>query len=86
MEETDRNNITIDHRNVIKKLQNSYSLNFDELYMEVDGNFPNHPADPSDPANLRELKEYIISKNTKSRFRPSSIPIKIDVDIKRFLD
>ena len=48
---------------VIEKLQNSYNLNFDELYMEVDGNFPNHPADPSDPANLKELKELVISKN-----------------------
>ena len=48
---------------VIEKIHNSYNLNFDELYMEVDGNFPNHPADPSDPANLRELKELVISKN-----------------------
>ena len=48
---------------VIQKLHNSYNMNFDELYMEVDGNFPNHPADPSDPANLRELKELVISKN-----------------------
>ncbi len=48
---------------VIEELHNSYNLNFDELYMEVDGNFPNHPADPSDPSNLRELKELVISKN-----------------------
>ena len=48
---------------VIGKLKNSYSLNFDELYMEVDGNFPNHPADPSDPENLKELKELVISSN-----------------------
>ena len=48
---------------VIEELHSSYKLNFDELYMEVDGNFPNHPADPSDPANLRELKELVISKN-----------------------
>ena len=48
---------------VIEELHNSYKLNFDELYMEVDGNFPNHPADPSDPENLRELKELVISKN-----------------------
>ena len=48
---------------VIEYLHNSYNLNFDELYMEVDGNFPNHPADPSDPENLRELKELVISKN-----------------------
>ena len=48
---------------VMEELHNSYNLNFDELYMEVDGNFPNHPADPSDPANLRELRELVISKN-----------------------
>jgi len=48
---------------VIEKLKKSYSLNFDELYMDVDGNFPNHPADPSDPANLQELKELVISRN-----------------------
>ncbi len=48
---------------VIEKLKNSYNLNFDELYMEVDGNFPNHPADPSDPENLKELKELVISRD-----------------------
>ncbi len=48
---------------VIGELNSSYDLNFDELYMEVDGNFPNHPADPSDPENLKELKELVISKN-----------------------
>jgi len=62
------NNFVIDAGNgalgsVIEKLKNSYSLNFDELYMDVDGNFPNHPADPSDPANLKELKELVISRN-----------------------
>ena len=48
---------------VIEKLDASYNLNFDELYMEVDGNFPNHPADPSDPENLEELKDLVISRN-----------------------
>ena len=48
---------------VIEKIKNSYGLNFDELYMDVDGNFPNHPADPSDPSNLKELKELVISRN-----------------------
>ena len=48
---------------VIEKLKNSYNLNFDELYMDVDGNFPNHPADPSNPENLKELKELVISRN-----------------------
>jgi len=48
---------------VIEKLENSYNLNFDSLYMDVDGNFPNHPADPSDENNLKELKALVIEKN-----------------------
>ena len=31
--------------------------------MDVDGNFPNHPADPSDENNLLDLKEKVISLN-----------------------
>ena len=48
---------------VIKSLKNSYNLNFDALYMDVDGNFPNHPADPSDENNLKELKALVIENN-----------------------
>ena len=48
---------------VIEKLEKSYNLNFDSLYMDVDGNFPNHPADPSDENNLKELKALVIEKN-----------------------
>ena len=48
---------------VIEKLENSYNLNFESLYMDVDGNFPNHPADPSDENNLKELKALVIEKN-----------------------
>ena len=29
--------------------------------MDIDGNFPNHPADPSDINNLKELRELVIS-------------------------
>jgi len=47
---------------VIKSLKNSYNLNFDALYMDVDGNFPNHPADPSDENNLKEIKALVIEK------------------------
>tara|TARA_X000000368_G_scaffold35036_1_gene25647 strand:+ start:3394 stop:4734 length:1341 start_codon:yes stop_codon:yes gene_type:complete len=46
---------------VIDDLKNSYNLNFKGLYMDVDGNFPNHPADPSDINNLKELRELVIS-------------------------
>ena len=48
---------------VIEEIESCYNLNFDKLYFDVDGNFPNHPADPSDPANLQELKELVISRN-----------------------
>ena len=47
---------------VIKSLKNAYNLNFDALYMDVDGNFPNHPADPSDENNLKEIKALVIEK------------------------
>jgi phosphomannomutase len=30
-----------------------------ELYFELDGSFPNHPADPLDPANLVDLQEAV---------------------------
>jgi phosphomannomutase len=30
-----------------------------ELYFELDGNFPNHPADPLDPANLVDLQQVM---------------------------
>ena len=46
---------------VIDDLKNSYNLNFEGLYMDIDGNFPNHPADPSDINNLKELRELVIS-------------------------
>ncbi len=48
---------------VIEKLENSYNFNFKGLYMDVDGNFPNHPADPSDENNLQELKAQVIKNN-----------------------
>ncbi len=31
----------------------------DELYCEVDGQFPNHHPDPADPANLRDLTAHL---------------------------
>ncbi len=48
---------------VLEYLKSSYDLNFDGLYLDVDGNFPNHPADPSDINNLMELKDLVISGN-----------------------
>lgn len=31
----------------------------EELYFELDGSFPNHPANPLDPANLRDLQAAV---------------------------
>jgi phosphomannomutase len=31
----------------------------EELYFELDGTFPNHPANPLDPANLRDLQAAV---------------------------
>ncbi len=66
---------------VIKDLQNSYNLNFDALYLEVDGNFPNHPADPSDENNLKELRDLVI--NNKKAF---GVAFDGDADRAVFLD
>ena len=48
---------------IIEDLSKSFSLNFEGLYMEVDGNFPNHPADPSNEDNLTDLKNKVLSQN-----------------------
>ena len=33
----------------------------EQLYFELDGTFPNHPADPIDPANLVDLCDAVVS-------------------------
>jgi phosphomannomutase len=33
-----------------------------QLYFELDGTFPNHPADPLDPANLRDLSARVVAE------------------------
>ncbi len=48
---------------IIEDLSESFSLNFEGLYIEVDGNFPNHPADPSNEDNLLDLKNKVVSQN-----------------------
>ena len=35
----------------------------ESIYLEVDGNFPNHPADPSDESNLTDLKNLVIDND-----------------------
>jgi phosphomannomutase/phosphoglucomutase len=36
--------------------------NVEEMYCDIDGNFPNHHPDPSQPENLKELIEQVVSK------------------------
>ncbi len=33
-----------------------------ELFFELDGSFPNHPANPIEPENLRDLQELVVSR------------------------
>jgi len=39
-----------------------YKFDCEKLYMEVDGNFPNHPADPSNIENLKEIIKLVQEK------------------------
>jgi phosphomannomutase/phosphoglucomutase len=39
----------------VAKLYRQLGCDVDEMYCEVDGNFPNHHPDPSDPRNLQDL-------------------------------
>ena len=48
---------------VIKSLSSAYDLNYEGIYMDVDGDFPNHPADPSNPENLVELVNLVLQNN-----------------------
>jgi phosphomannomutase len=48
---------------VIDSLSSKYGLNYEGIYMDVDGTFPNHPADPSNPKNLGELVNLVLEKN-----------------------
>ena len=47
---------------VFDNLNNIYKFNTKSIYLEVDGNFPNHPADPSDENNLTDLKSLLSYK------------------------
>ena len=48
---------------VFDDLDTIYSFNYSPIYLEVDGNFPNHPADPSDEKNLEDLKNLVLENN-----------------------
>jgi phosphomannomutase len=48
---------------IFDELAKIYNFNCDELYMDVDGNFPNHPADPSNKENLQEIIKLVEDNN-----------------------
>ena len=48
---------------VFDSLNNIYKFNTKSIYLEVDGNFPNHPADPSDETNLTDLKKLVVDND-----------------------
>ena len=48
---------------IFDTLNNIYKFNVKSIYLEVDGNFPNHPADPSDESNLTDLKNLVIDND-----------------------
>ncbi len=53
-------NIAIDAGNgmagaILPQILPKLSIKADELYFELDGTFPNHPANPQDPKNLQDL-------------------------------
>jgi len=47
---------------IFENLSIIYGFDCEELYMEVDGNFPNHPADPSNKDNLIEIIKLVQEK------------------------
>ena len=47
---------------IFEEISAIYKFNCEKLYMEVDGNFPNHPADPSNNENLKEIIKLVQEK------------------------
>ncbi len=47
---------------IFEDLSTIYSFDCEKLYIEVDGNFPNHPADPSNKNNLKEIIKLVQEK------------------------
>lgn len=48
-----------------KKVFNAIGCEVEELYCEVDGNFPNHHPDPSIPSNLDDLIDALTSSRSE---------------------
>ena len=53
---------------ITRKVFDALSINFDIIYENVDGSFPNHPPDPTDERNLLELKNNIIKNKSDIGF------------------
>ena len=47
---------------IFEEISEIYKFDSEKLYMEVDGNFPNHPADPSNKENLKEIIKLVQEK------------------------
>ncbi len=47
---------------IFEEISAIYKFDSEKLYMEVDGNFPNHPADPSNKENLKEIIKLVQEK------------------------
>ena len=47
---------------LFEDLSTIYNFDCEKLYMEVDGNFPNHPADPSNIDNLKDIIKLVLEK------------------------
>ncbi|SAI27107.1 phosphoglucomutase [Bordetella ansorpii] len=48
---------------VAPQLLRQLGCDIDELYCDVDGNFPNHHPDPADPHNLEDLIEHVANSD-----------------------
>ena len=46
---------------VVPAVFDGLPFDLDQLYPELDGTFPNHPADPIQPENLRDLQHRVVA-------------------------
>jgi phosphomannomutase len=44
---------------VVPAVFTALPIEVEQLYFELDGNFPNHPANPIEPENLRDLQQVV---------------------------
>ena len=47
---------------IIENFKQIYNLNYLPIFLDIDGNFPNHPPDPSNKNNLKDLIN-LVQKN-----------------------